>query len=319
MKLATYKDGSRDGQLVVVSRDLSRAHYASGIASKMQQVLDDWNFLSPQLQDLYDALNRSADGGSGVDLARHVFAFDPAHCMAPLPRAYQRLEGVACRQPAAPLLRRASDGFSGPCDELVCDRATAGLDCEAALAVITGDVARAATPAQALDGIRLLALTSDVIGHRLPATEVASDAGSVPLRCASSFSPVAVTPDECGSAWVRGRLHLALRRCCNGRELDLLDAAAAMKAHFGQLIAQACTDGTLSAGTIIGCGALGASCTVDMRAAELAQADRPATHFMQCGDGVRIEMTGLDGRSLFGAIEHKIAPPAGRGERYAES
>src|SRR5213592_4215769 len=173
MKLATYKDGSRDGQLVIVSRDLASAHYATGIATKLQQALDDWNFVSPQLQDLYTTLN------SGK--ARHAFPFDPALCMAPLPRAYQWADGSAylnhvelvrkARNAEVPesfytdplMYQGGSDDFLGPCDDIVCASEDFGIDFEAEVAVITGDVTMGATPDAALEGIRLLMLVDDVI------------------------------------------------------------------------------------------------------------------------------------------------------------
>ncbi|HQD15418.1 MAG TPA: fumarylacetoacetate hydrolase family protein, partial [Ottowia sp.] len=172
MKLATYKDGSRDGQLVVVSRDLSTAHYATGIADRMQQVLDDWGFLSPQLQDLYETLN----GGK----ARHAFPFDPKQCMAPLPRAYQWADGSAylnhvelvrkarnSEVPASfytdPLMYQGgSDDFIGPCDPVVVPSEAFGIDFEAEIAVVTADVPMGSTPEQALEGIRLVMLVNDV-------------------------------------------------------------------------------------------------------------------------------------------------------------
>ena len=163
MKLATYKDGSRDGQLVVVSRDLSSAHYATGIAATLQQVLDDWNFLSPQLQDLYQTLNQGK--------ARHAFPFDAAQCMAPLPRAYQWADGSAfinhvelvraARNSEVPatfytdplMYQGGSDDFIGPCDDVVCADEAYGIDFEAEIAVITGDEHMRTTPEQAVDGI----------------------------------------------------------------------------------------------------------------------------------------------------------------------
>ena len=172
MKLATIKDSSRDGQLLVVSRDLSTAHYATGIADRLQQVLDDWNFLSPQLQDLYETLN------SGK--ARHAFAFDPRQCMAPLPRAYQWADGSAyinhvelvraarkAEVPASfytdPLMYQGgSDDFLGPCDAVVCPSEKFGIDFEAEVAVITADVPMGASPERALEGIRLMMLANDV-------------------------------------------------------------------------------------------------------------------------------------------------------------
>ena len=211
MKFATYKDGSRDGQLVVVSRDLATAHYATGIASKLQQVLDDWNFMSPQLQDLYETLN------SGK--ARHAFPFEPAQCMAPLPRAYQWVDGSAyinhvelvrkarhAEVPATfytdPLMYQGgSDDFCGPGADVVVASEDFGIDFEAEIAVITGDVPMRATPEQALDGIRLVMLANDVSLRNLIADELAKGFGFVQSKPATAFSPVAVTLDDLGDAW----------------------------------------------------------------------------------------------------------------------
>ena len=191
MKLATYKDGSRDGQLVVVSRDLGSAHYASGIAHHLQQVLDDWSFISPQLQDLYESLNRAGDGASGSLKARNAFPFDPAQCMAPLPRAYQWADGSAfinhvelvraARDSEVPtsfyddplMYQGGSDDFLGPRDDVAVPSQDYGIDFEAEVAVITGDVPMMATPEQALDGIRLLMIANDVSLRNLIPNELA--------------------------------------------------------------------------------------------------------------------------------------------------
>ena len=213
MKLATYKDGSRDGQLVVVSRDLGTAHYATGIASKLQQVLDDWSFLSPQLQDLYDQLNSGR---------APPFLFDPAQCMAPLPRAYQWADGSAyinhvelvrkARNAEVPRVftptrsctRGGSDDFIGPCDPVVVPSESMGIDFEAEIAVITGDVKMGATPEQALEGIRLVMIANDVSLRNLIPAELAKGFGFFQSKPATAFSPVAVTLDELGDAWDKG-------------------------------------------------------------------------------------------------------------------
>ncbi|WPC67481.1 fumarylacetoacetate hydrolase family protein [Rhodoferax ferrireducens] len=326
MKLATYKDGSRDGQLVVVARDLSIAHYATGIAHQLQQVLDDWNFLSPQLQDLYDALNRARDSSASAGLARHAFPFDPHQCMAPLPRAYQWVNGSVYRNPAAlqgpastagsPVLYQgASDDFLGPCDEVHCAREADGIDFEAGVAIITGDVRLGASPAQALDGIRLLLLSNALSLRQLMSTELAQGLGPLQSRPATAFSPVAVTPDEVGTAWAQGRLDLTLQSSWNGRKVGLCEAGPEMRFHFGQLIAHLCKTRRLRAGCIIGAGAVsntdashGYSCIADKRALEIMQDGQPMTEFMKFGDTIRIEMKGRDGQSVFGAIEQEIVP-----------
>ncbi len=264
MKLATYKDGSRDGQLVVVARDLATAHYATGIADRLQQVLDDWGFLSPQLQDLYDALN------SGK--SRHGFAFEPAQCMAPLPRAYQWADGSAyinhvelvraardSEVPASyytdPLVYQGgSDDLLGPCDDVVVPSEEYGIDFEAEIAVVTGDVPMTATPERALESIRLVMLANDVSLRNLIPAELAKGFGFLQGKPATAFSPVAVTLDEFGDAWDRGRLHLTLQSTWNGRKVGMCDAGPEMTFHFGQLIAHICKTRNVRAGSIIGSG-----------------------------------------------------------------
>ena len=323
MKLATYKDGSRDGQLVVVSRDLSNAHYATGIASKLQQVLDDWGFMSPQLQDLYDALNAGR--------ARHAFPFEPAQCMAPLPRAYQWLDGSAyinhvelvrrarhAEVPASfytdPLMYQGgSDDFGGPCDDVVVASEDFGIDFEAEIAVITGDVPMRATPEQALDGIRLVMLANDVSLRNLIADELAKGFGFVQSKPATAFSPVAVTLDELGDAWQAGRVHLSLQSIWNGRKVGMCEAGPEMTFHFGQLIAHVCKTRHVRAGSVIGSGTVsnkdwshGYSCIAEKRAIETIEDGQPKTAFMKFGDTIRIEAKGKDGQSMFGALAQKV-------------
>lgn len=336
MKLATYKDGSRDGQLVVVSRDLGSAHYATGIATRLQQVLDDWGFLSPQLQDLYDSLNRGN--------ARHAFPFDPAQCMAPLPRAYQWADGSAyinhvelvrkARNAEVPesfytdplMYQGGSDDFIGPRDPVVVPSESFGIDFEAEIAVITADVRMGATPEQALDGIRLVMLANDVSLRNLIPAELAKGFGFFQSKPATAFSPVAVTPDELGDAWAGGRLHLTLQSTWNGRKVGMCDAGEEMTFHFGQLIAHIAKTRNVRAGSIIGSGTVsnkgveksgrtewpkGYSCIAEKRCIETIQDGKPSTEFMKFGDTIKIEMKGKDGHSIFGAIDQEIAPLVG--------
>ena len=327
MKLATYRDGSRDGQLVVVSRDLALAHFASGIATRLQQVLDDWNFLSPQLEELSQTLNHGK--------ARHAFAFEPAKCMAPLPRAYQWADGSAfinhvelvrkardAEVPASfytdPLMYQGgSDDFIGPRDDIVCASADLGIDFEAEVAVITGDVTIGSAPDAALEGIRLLMLANDVsLRHLIPA-ELAKGFGFFQSKPATAFSPVAATPDELGAAWQGGRVHLNLESVWNGKRVGLCDAGPEMTFHFGQLIAHICKTRNVRAGSVVGSGTVsnkdwsrGYSCIAEKRAIETIEGGAPKTSFMQYGDTIRIEMKGVDGTSVFGAIEQRVVPAA---------
>ena len=333
MKLATYKDGSRDGQLVVVSRDLSTAHYATGIANKMQQVLDDWGFIAPQLVDLYETIN--------LGKARHAFPFDPAMCMAPLPRAYQWADGSAyinhvelvraARGAEVPesfykdplMYQGGSDDFMGAQDDVVCASEDFGIDFEAEIAVITADVSMQSTPDQALEGIRLVMLANDVSLRNLIANELAKGFGFVQSKPATAFSPVAVTLDELGDAWDNGRLNLTVQSTWNGRKVGMCEAGPEMTFHFGQLIAHICKTRNVRAGSVVGSGTVsnqgievngkkewpkGYSCIAEKRAIETILDGKPSTEFMKYGDTIRIEAKGADGQSVFGAIDQKIAP-----------
>ena len=333
MKLATYKDGSRDGQLVVVSRDLSTAHYATGIANKMQQVLDDWGFIAPQLVDLSETLNQGK--------TRHAFPFDPAMCMAPLPRAYQWADGSAyinhvelvraARGAEVPesfykdplMYQGGSDDFIGAQDDVVCANEDFGIDFEAEIAVITADVPMQSTPDEALEGIRLVMLANDVSLRNLIANELSKGFGFLQSKPATAFSPVAVTLDELGDAWENGRLNLTVQSTWNGRKVGMCEAGPEMTFHFGQLISHICKTRNVRAGSVVGSGTVsnqgievngkkewpkGYSCIAEKRAIETILDGKPSTEFMKYGDTIRIEAKGADGQSVFGAIDQKIAP-----------
>jgi len=294
MKLATYKDGSRDGQLVVVSRDLASAHFATGIATRLQQVLDDWNFLSPQLEDLSAQLN----GGK----ARHAFAFDPRLCLAPLPRlglfaqsaAYVGAGAGADGRPAWP---RAGGPVRGPCADAVLPAVTGRPICEPSLAVVTGDVAPGVDSGPALESVRLLMLLAD--WQQVPDGD---DAHALPIGPA--FASVAVTPDELGGGWQRGRATLAVSIRRNGRPWARLAAGPGQKLHFGQLIARLAATGPLGAGSVIACGPIPAA------------EGSPTPTALTAGDTLHIEALGEHGQSVFGAIEQAVrlsGPPPGEG------
>jgi len=327
MKLATLKDGSRDGQLVVVSRDLAQAHFATGIATRMQQLLDDWNFISPQLDELSLTLNHGK--------ARHAFSFDPKQCMAPLPRAFQWADGSAfinhvelvrkARNAEVPesfytdplMYQGGSDDFLGATDDAVFADVAWGIDFEAEVAVITGDVAMGTPPDSALEGIRLVMLANDWSLRHLIPNELAKSFGFLQSKPATAFSPVAVTPDELGEAWQGGRLHLPLESTWNGQRAGLCNAGPEMTFHFGQLIAHVAKTRNLRAGSIVGSGtvsnkdwAKGYSCIAEKRAIETIESGAPKTDYMQFGDTIRIEMLGADGNSLFGAIDQRVVAPA---------
>ena len=325
MKLATLKDGSRDGQLVVVSRDLSQAHYATGIANSLQQVLDDWAFMAPQLEDLSVALNQGR--------ARHAFAFDPAQCMAPLPRAFQWADGSAylnhvelvrkARNATVPesfytdplMYQGGSDDFIGPRDPIVVPDEAYGIDFESEIAVITGDVAMQVSPEEALESVRLVMLVNDVSLRHLIPDELAKGFGFLQGKPATAFSPVAVTVDELGDAWQGGRLNGVLQSAWNGRRVGLCEAGPEMTFHFGQLIAHLAKTRRVRVGSVIGSGtvsnkdwAKGYSCIAEKRCIETIENGKPSTDFMRFGDTIRIEMKGRDGQSIFGAIDQTVTP-----------
>ncbi|MDQ1814148.1 fumarylacetoacetate hydrolase family protein [Massilia sp. CCM 9210] len=323
MKLATLKDGSRDGQLAVVSRDLKTAHLADGIAPTLQAALDDWAFISPQLSDMYQMLNSARTSRS--------FDFDPATCMAPLPRAFQWVDGSAyvnhvelvrkarnADMPASfwedPLMYQGgSDDFLGPMDEIVLAHEEWGIDFEAEVAVITGDVPMGSTPDQAFQQIRLLMLVNDVSLRNLIPAELAKGFGFLQSKPASSFSPVAVTPDELGDQWQDAKVHLPLRSTWNGKLVGQPHAGVDMVFNFAQLLAHLCKTRNARAGTIIGSGTVsnkdakrGYSCIAEKRALEMIADGVASTPFMLFGDTIRIDMLDGAGKSIFGAIEQTV-------------
>jgi fumarylacetoacetate (FAA) hydrolase len=331
MKLATLKDGSRDGQLAVVSRDLASAHLASGIASHLQTALDDWAFFAPQLAELSDALNQGR--------SRHPFPFDATRAMAPLPRAYQWADGSAYVNHVE-LVRRArkaempesfwhdpliyqggSDDLIGPTDDIVLASEEWGIDFEGEVAVIVDDVSMGCTREEALDRVRLLMLVNDVSLRNLIPAELAKGFGFFQGKPSTSFSPVAVTPDELGAAWHDGKVHLPLTVQWNGKTVGKPEAGVDMVFDFGQLIAHVTKTRNARAGTIVGSGTIsnknantdpgiGYACIAEKRCLETIANGEPVTAFMKFGDRVRIEMFDAKGHSIFGAIDQQVAAPA---------
>ena len=323
MKLATINDGSRDGQLAVVSRDLKTAHLADGIAPTLQAALDDWAFIAPQLNQLSQLLNSGRGGRS--------FEFDPANCMAPLPRAYQWADGSAyvnhvelvrkARNAEMPesfwedplMYQGGSDDFIGPMDDIVLAHEAWGIDFEAEVAVVTGDVPMGATPDEAHQQIRLLMLVNDVSLRNLIAPELAKGFGFLQSKPASSFSPVAVTPDELGDAWKGGKVHLPLRSTWNGKLVGQPHAGVDMVFNFPQLVAHLCKSRNARAGSIIGSGTVsnkdasrGYSCIAEKRCLEMIADGVASTPFMLFGDTIKIEMLDAAGKSIFGAIDQSV-------------
>ena len=328
MKLATLKDGSRDGQLVVVSRDLSTAHLAVDIAGTLQRALDDWAFTAPQLNDLYETLNAGK--------ARHAFVFDTRQCMAPLPRAYQWADGSAyvnhvelvrrarnAEMPASfwhdPLMYQGgSDDFIGPADDILLLSEEWGIDFEAEVAVITDDVPMGTTAADAASHVKLLMLVNDVSLRNLIPAELAKGFGFFQGKPASAFSPVAVTPDELGDAWRDGRVHRPLVVYWNDKEVGRANAGIDMVFDFPTLIAHVAKTRNARAGTIVGSGTvsnkaanedptIGYSCIAEKRCLEVLKDGKATTEFMKFGDRVKMEMFDEDGASIFGAIDQKVA------------
>jgi fumarylacetoacetate (FAA) hydrolase len=338
MKLATYKDGSRDGRLVLVSRNLEVAFMPTGIARSLQQVLDGWDDLAPRLHALYQELNEGR--------LHDAFRFDPLCCMAPLPRAFQWADGSAyinhvelvraARDSAVPasfytdplVYQGASDDLLGPTDDIVVPSESMGIDFEAEIAVITVDAPMGASPVQALDAIRLVMLANDVSLRNLIPAELTKGFGFLQGKPATAFSPVAVTLDELGDAWQAGRVDLALQSTWNGTRVGMCEAGPEMTFHFGELIAHLCRTRNMRAGSIVGSGTVsnkgvpnaqgridwprGYSCIAEKRAIETIQHGKPSTRFMNFGDLIRIEMTDREGRSVCGAIEQKVVGPPGR-------
>ncbi len=323
MKLATLKDGTRDGQLVVVSRDLRTAAIADAIVPTLQRALDDWTFYAPQLLDLSDSLNQGR--------ARHSFAFDASACMAPLPRAFQWADGSAYVNHVE-LVRRArnaemppefwtdplmyqggGDDLLGPEDDIVCASEAYGIDFEAEVAVITTDVPMTASPADALRHVRLLMLVNDVSLRNLIPAELGKGFGFFQSKPATAFSPVAVTPDELGDAWREGRVHRPMIVHWNSKKVGQPDCGTDMVFHFGQLIAHAAKTRNLRAGCIVGSGTIsnkdakrGYCCIAEKRCLETIEHGAPATEFMKFGDSVKIEMFDDAGKSIFGAIDQSV-------------
>jgi fumarylacetoacetate (FAA) hydrolase len=324
MKLATLKTATRDGRLAVVNRELSRFRAVSEIAPTMQDALDEWSASEPRLQQAYRELNAGQCASE---------PFDPRQAAAPLPRAYQWLDGSAYlshvervrkargadmpeRLYDDPLMYQgASDVMLGPCEPIEAASEDWGIDFEAEVGVITDDVAYGVSVAEAASHIKLIVLINDVSLRHLIPDELAKGFGFLHGKPASAFSPVAVTPDELGAAWLDSKLHLPLTVHWNDRLFGRANAGADMQFDFARLIAHAAKTRKLSAGTIIGSGTVsnydpgvGHSCIVEKRVVETIETGTAATEFLRFGDRVRIEILDANRRSVFGAIDQEIRP-----------
>lgn len=334
MKLASLK-GGRDGRLFVVSRDLARAADASAVAPTLQSVLDDWERIFPKLTDLA----KSLEAGT----APHI-PFDPAQCSSPLPRAYGWLDGSAYVNHVA-LVRKArgaevpqsfwtdplmyqggSDVFLGPRDPIPLVDECWGIDLEAEVVVVLGDVPMAATREEALRSIRLIMLVNDVTLRNLTGPELAKGFGFVQSKPSSAFTPVAVTPDELGAAFSGGKVSLPILTFINGQPFGKPMADVDMTFDFPTLIMHAAKTRALSAGTILGAGTIsnraadggpglpmskggsGYSCIAEQRTVETLREGKPSTPFLKFGDIVTIEMLDAERRSIFGRIAQEVRP-----------
>ncbi|NGN43388.1 fumarylacetoacetate hydrolase family protein [Mesorhizobium sp. CGMCC 1.15528] len=332
MKLATLKNGSRDGKLVVVSRDLTRYTDASFLVPTLQAALDDWHRIAPHLAALAESLETGA-------VPSQRFHEHDAH--SPLPRAYQWADGSAyvnhvelvrkARGAALPesfltdplMYQGGSDSFIGPRDPILLADEAYGADMEGEVAVIIGDVPAGASVETARDAIRLVMLVNDVSLRGLIPDELAKGFGFFQSKPSSAFSPVAVTPDELGEAWDGGKVTLPLQVDLNGKPFGRANAGVDMTFDFPQLVAHAAKTRPLVAGSVIGSGTVsnklnggpgkpvseggaGYSCIAEIRMIETIAGGAPKTPFMRFGDAVRIEMKDSDGRSIFGAIEQTV-------------
>lgn len=333
MKLATLKNDTRDGQLVVVSRDLQRCVVVDHLASTLQQALDDWQKVEGPLQEISQALNAGQ--------LTHTLPFVEDNCASPLPRAFQWADGSAYVNHVQ-LVRRArgaelpesfwtdplmyqggSDSFLGPREPIPLAAPQWGLDFEAEVAVITDDVPMGITADQAGQHIRLVMLVNDVSLRGLIPNELAKGFGFFQSKPSSAFSPVAVTPDELNDAWDGAKLSLPLLSTYNGRLFGCPNAGVDMTFDFPQLIAHAAKSRPLCSGTIIGSGTVsnkqgteygssiqeggvGYSCIAELRMIETIRDGQPSTAFMQVGDTIKLEMLNEQGDSVFGAIEQTV-------------
>jgi fumarylacetoacetate (FAA) hydrolase len=327
VKLATLKDGSRDGRLVVVSRDLRRAAPATDIAATLQAALDNWARCEPLLQQRYAALNAGE--------ASQSFAFEPRNAMAPLPRAYQWADASAFinhgnlmeraynldikKDPGVPIIYQgAGDDFLGAHDDFPVPGEDHQIDFEGEVAVVLDDVPLGITPASASGHIKLLMLLNDVSLRAHLFKEVSIGFGPLRAKPSTVFAPVAVTPDELGAAWDDGRVKLPLHVECNGIRFGEPNGEE-MDFSFPELIMHLARTRNLRAGTVLGSGTFsnrdytttGSACLAECRAIEVLEAGEATTPFLRFGDRLKFEIFGLDGQSIFGAIDHRFVP-AGR-------
>lgn len=333
MKLATLKNHTRDGQLVVVSRDLSHCVAVADVAATLQQALDNWDSVESKLREVYHALNAGTVSGA--------MAFNQDACASPLPRAFQWADGSAyvnhvelvrkARNAEMPpsfwtdplMYQGGSDDFIGPQDDIPLPAEDLGIDFEGEIAVITDDVPMGISATAAREKIRLVMVVNDVSLRGLIPNELAKGFGFFQSKPASAFSPVAVTPDELGEDWRDAKLHQPLLSHYNGELFGKPNAGVDMTFDFGQLIAHAARTRNLGAGAIIGSGTVsnkqgtdfgtsiseggvGYSCIAEVRMIETIRDGKPSTPFMKFGDRIRMEVLDSSGNSIFGAIDQRV-------------
>lgn len=328
MKLASLKEGGRDGTLVVVDTPLKKAVRVSDSARTLQAALEDWSNLAPLLNRVYELLNAThAETING----ENVFALDFAKLAAPLPRAYEFVDGSAYL-PHVERVRRArnaevpksfysdplmyqatSSGFYGPRDPVLVASEDYGIDLEAEVVIVTDDVPMGVASEAAAGHIQLVGLINDVSLRNLIPDELAKGFGFLQSKPRSALSPVFVTPDELGADWKNLKVHLPLLTHINGQKFGAPEAGEDMQFSFADLIAHAAKTRPLSAGTIVGSGTVanqdesrGASCLAERRTLEVIAGGKATTPFLSFGDTVRIEMFDKAGHSIFGAIEQEI-------------
>ncbi|MBV1880781.1 MAG: fumarylacetoacetate hydrolase family protein [Pseudomonadales bacterium] len=329
MKLASIrgqgKNQSRDGQLIVVSKDLTKGVVVPEFAMTLQQAIDNWKEVQPELIRVYAGLNAATISPS------HILQNEKL--LAPLPRAYQWVDGSAyvnhvelvrkARGAVMPdefwtdplMYQGGSDQLLGPKDEIVAESEEWGVDFEAEVTVITNDVPMGANIKQAQDSIILMMLVNDVSLRNLIPAELAKGFGFLHSKPSSAFSPVAVTPDELGDSWLEGKVHLPLRCTYNQKLFGEPNAGKDMTFNFPQLICHAAKTRPLLAGTIVGSGTVsnvdrskGSCCIAEKRMLEKIETDQITTEFMKFNDTVKIEMLSPEGDSIFGAIEQTVVP-----------
>lgn len=323
MKLASIDNNTRDGQLVVVNKELTKAVKVPQIATTMQSAIDNWKENEIKLKAVYDKLNANE--------ISDTFDFPSERILAPIPRAYHWADGSAyvthvelvrkARNAELPesfwtdplMYMGASDAFIGPNDNIEIEDEAWGIDFESEVAIITDDVPPGTSAEEALNHIKLITIINDVSLRNLIPNELSKQFGFYQSKPWTSFAPVVVTPDELTDSWKDGKLHLPLYSTLNGKLVGSPNAGVDMTFNFGQLVAHAAKTRSLMAGTVIGSGTVanqgspdGSSCLAEIRCLEIIKDGKPSTPFMSFGDRIEVEMKDKDGKSIFGKINQVV-------------